>query len=166
MAETLGCPKQTPGKPNPKDLRQEWPSSHQALGTSSFGDQGCNCGTVDLKPTAHRVPSPQRTDEGSSCVTLESHGPSLGSMSLWAGSLGMTGVSFGIQSLTPASQSLGRESPGTLGDIWEDPTPRGRTTRDMTLSLPPVPPTSLCPSGLEDPAYQSPSHSKPGFPSM
>lgn len=58
VAETMGCPKQTPGKPNPKghtktqrvkDLRQEWPSSHQALRTSSFGVQGCNCGTANLK---------------------------------------------------------------------------------------------------------------------
>lgn len=161
VAETLGCP-------NPKDLRQEWPSSRQALGTSSLGDQGCNCGTVDLKPTAHRVPSPQGTDEGSSCVTLESHGPSLGSMSLWAGSLGVTGVSFGIQSLTPTSLPISwkRIPWNTRGLLGRPPTPRGRTTRDMTLSLPPVPPTSLCPSGLEDPAYQSPPHSKPGFPSM
>lgn len=137
VAETLGCPKQTPGKPNPKDLRQEWPSSRQALGTSSFGDQGCNCGTVDLKPTAHRVPSPQGTDEGSSCVTLESHGPSLGSMSLWAGSLGVTGVSFGIQSLTPASQSLGKESSGTLGDFWEDPYTQGEDHQGHDLESTP-----------------------------
>lgn len=66
----------------------------------------------------------------------------------------MTGVSYGIQSQTPASQSLGRESPGTLGDFWEDPYPQGETTRDMTLSLSPVPPS---PSGLEDPRLPEPS---------
>lgn len=125
--------------------------------------------------TAHRVPSPQ----GGRCMgpgdrlgfqlcdLVESHCPSLGSMSLWAGSLGMTGVSHGIQSLTPASQSLGRESPETPGDFGKTPTLKGKTTRDMTLSLSPVPPTHLCPSGLEDhPPYQSPPHSKPGFPSV
>lgn len=55
MAKNLGCPEQTPGKPNPrghtdtqwvKDLRQElW-----ALPASGPGDQGCNCGTVNLEP--------------------------------------------------------------------------------------------------------------------
>lgn len=78
----------------------------------------------------------------------------------------MTGVSYGIQSQTPASQSLGRESPRTLGDFWEDPYTQGETTRDMTLSLSPVAPSPSVPLASKTPAYQSPPHSKPGFPSM
>lgn len=66
----------------------------------------------------------------------------------------MTGVSYGIQSQTPAPQSLGRESPETLGDFWEDPYTQGETTRDMTLSLSPVPPS---PSVPEDPRLPEPS---------
>lgn len=126
--------------------------------SARFGDQVWNYGIVVLGsrcilPTrcqAHRVTDAwdqwagvgfQLCDLG---VSL-----SLSGLNVIMGRVPMmvTGVSHCIQAPTTASQSLGRDNPKTFQISAKTPTLRGRTTRDMTLSLPILP----CPSAPKRP---------------